>query len=186
MTFHLFITGLSPDLSGHGQKISSRIKGTCSKQLFKKQDQKDSLSYWSGKTHVDKSQNHGDPFGAMLHLSASLRSANSDNDEYLKSISSPRHKPAASSSSNLFTKKLVIIEGQSSYEVIDVDDFETSVDKGRKNTRMKPKDGGISEPSTFGEKVGNITKLPSLPDETNDISDSWTKESLSKSFVSSF
>ena len=132
-------------------------------------------------------------FGSKQHLSASSRSVNSDNDEF-NSISSPRHKSSASSSSNIFTRKSVngiveedvIIEGQSSYEVIDVDNFETFVGKRRKNTQMKAKKGDRSEPSTFGEKMRNISvRLPSLPDETNDISYSWTKESLSKSFVSS-
>ena len=79
----------------------------------------------------------------------------------------------------------MIIEGQSSCEVIDVDDFETAVDKGRTNTRMKPKQGNKSEISTFEERVRNTSiRLPSLPDETTDISNSWTTKSLPKSSVS--
>ena len=172
--------------------ISSQIKGTCSKQLFKKQNQKDSRSFWSGESPVKKSQNHLQPLATKLHLSASSRLENSD--EYLKSISSPKRKPSAtsSSSSGIFTSKSlsgiieedVIIEGQSSYEVIDVDNYETAADKRRKNTRMKQRQGSKSEPSIVRERGRNISvRLPSLLDETNDVSDSWTKESLPKSSI---
>ena len=189
----VYFTGLQPDLSDDGQKSSSQIKGTCSKQLFKKQDQKDSLSFWSGERQAEKLQNHWQPFAAKLHLSSSSRSVNSDNGEYLASISSPKHKPSASTSSSIFPRKSVsgiieedvVSEGQSSCEIIDVDDFETAVDKGRTNTRMKPKQDNTFELSTFGERVRNTSiRLPSLQDHTIDISDSWTTEPLPKSFAS--
>ena len=46
----------------------------------------------------------------------------------------------------------MVIEGQSSCEVIDVDDFETAVDKGRTNTRMKPKARTINQGSVLLER----------------------------------
>ena len=118
---------------------------------------------------------------------------NSDDDEYHGSISSPKNKPSASTSSSIFPRKSVsgiieedvVIEGPSSCEVIDVDDFETAVDKGRTDTRMKPKQGNKSQLSSFEERVRNTSiRLPSLQDETIDISDSWTTESFPKSFAS--
>ena len=160
-------TGLQPDLSDDGQKSSSQIRGTCSKQLFNKQDQKDSLPFWSGETRTEKSQNHWKPLAAKLHLPSSSRTVNSGNDEYLGSISSPKNKPSASTSSSTFPRKSVsriieeedvVIEGQSSCEVIDVDDFETAVDKGRQGSHRSGKSGNSGKILKTFSSQGNQGK----------------------------